>query len=284
MQQRLLERLPVGRRPAGGDFAWACAAVGARQKFAELEGEAFGGSYAAAAGWMEKQAGDATAFIVIFSRGDGMESFLTALPENVRALPMAGGAAAREAGSASGTTTPAAGDVAVFAITEGKWEAVSLRGHFAVGEGFRCSGTDPRRFEQAEVAGETRGAADFLAEQREVHGLREDDWDRLAIIGSDGLVRHLHALGETVGCGADLPASRQVRLALFDEERAAGEVVSAVNERSLVFGCAGLHGLFAKGRPWETTAATTYLYGELASAERQPQFANLTFALLRRIL
>jgi len=134
------------------------------------------------------------------------------------------------------------------------------------------------------IAGEMRAAADFLAEQRESYGLREDDWDRLAIIGDDGLVRHLHAQGGTIGCGADLPRSRKVRLALFDEDRALGEIVSAVNGRSLVFGCAGLHGLFSKSRPWESTADTTYLYGELVTAGQQPHFANLTFALLRRIL
>lgn len=284
MQRRVLERRPIGWSAAGREFAWACAAADAPEKFAELMGTAFGGTYAAAAEWMKSQIVTTSAFVLIFSRGEGIETFLTALPEAVRATPMAGGAAAREAGSESGMTAPTGEDVAVFAITEGMWEAVSLRGHFAVGEGFRCCGIDPRRFAEVEIAGRVRGASGFLADQRKSYGLREEDWDRLAIIGDDGLVRHLHAQGGTIVCGANLPGSRTVRLALFDEDRAVGEIMSAVNGRSLVFGCAGLHGLFTKGRPWESRAATTYLYGEIATAEKQPYFTNLTFALLRRTL
>lgn len=284
MQRRVLERRPIGWSAAGREFGWACAAADAPEKFAELMGNAFGGSYAAAAEWMQSQSGNATAFVVILSRGEGMEDFLVALSEEVRAIPMAGGAAAREAGQALGMTMPTGEDVAVFAITEGIWEAVSLCGHFAVGEGFRCCGIDPRRFAEIEIAGRVRGASGFLADQRKSYGLREDDWDRLAIIGDDGLVRHLHAQGGTIVCGANLPGSRTVRLALFDENRAVGEIMSAVNGGSLVFGCAGLHGLFSKGRPWESTASTTYLYGEIATAEKQPYFTNLTFALLRRTL
>lgn len=124
-------------------------------------------------------------------------------------------------------------------------------------------------------------AWDFLKRAGETHGLADDDWDRLALISNECVMIHLHDAGDGVGCGTHLPASRLVRLAVFDEARGRDAILAVCRPGSLVFGCAGLHGLFASGRPWESTAPTTYLFGELAVPDGQPRFANLTFSLLQ---
>jgi hypothetical protein len=281
--RQTLTALPPGHQPAPAGFSWACAAAREPLDFASLTGETFGGTYADAAAWMCRQLGRARAFIILFARGDGMEPFLAGLDPQVRRIPMAGGAAARMAGLANGAVFPAAEDVAVFAVTEGKWDCVAVTAHFPAGAVIRCAGSDPRRFSEILSEGKSHSAHRFLAAARLAHGLSANDWDRLALITPEGTIIHLHDAGETVGCGTHLPDSREARLAIFDEARGREAILASTTPATLAFGCAGLHGLFASGKPWETLIPATYLYGELAVFAGGPAFSNLTFALLRRL-
>jgi hypothetical protein len=271
---------PVGQVSSVGDFGWACFAAKEARSFAGLRGAIFGGSYAEAIAWMNGQLPGVRAFVVIFARGEGMEGFLAGLPPAVASVPMAGGAAARAGGP--GFTHPTAEDVAVFAITEGQWQAVSVISHFPKGEAFRCLGDDPRRFSAIMTHEGTVGVGDHLRKARAAFGLAPDDWDRLALITDDGIVLHLHEDRETVVSGADLPASREVRLALFDFHRGKEAILARAKPGALAFGCAGLFGLFGEERPWEALMPATYLFGEIANANGIPRFANLTFSLLIR--
>jgi hypothetical protein len=74
-----------------------------------------------------------------------------------------------------------------------------------------------------------------------------------------------------------------VRLVVFDSGLGIEALRARINPRSLLFGCAGLHGLFENNRPWEQWAPTTYLFGEVANLNKQPRFSNLTFSVLQRI-
>ncbi|MFZ4599919.1 MAG: hypothetical protein ACOYNN_14845 [Terrimicrobiaceae bacterium] len=272
---------PLGEISPIGDFGWACLAAQEVRRFTDLEGTAFGGSYAEASAWMAGQRPKARAFVVIFTGAEGMEGFLDGLPSEVASLPMAGGAAAR--GSGPGFTHPRAQDVAVLAIMEREWQALSVAAHFPAGDRFQCLGDDPRRFSTirtSETSEGTVGADGFFQNARVVYGLAPGDWDRLALVTDDGIVLHLHEEGGVVVSGANLPASREVRLALFDAARGREAILPHAAPGALAFGCAGLFGLFGDERPWEEFIPTTYLFGELAVGNKTPRFANLTFSLL----
>jgi hypothetical protein len=271
---------PIGHVSPSGDFGWACLAAKEARRFADLPGMIFGGSYAEASAWMRSQATEARAFVVIFTRGDGMEEFLGGLSSEVSALPMAGGAAARSSGP--GFTHPMAEDVAVLAITEGEWQAASVAAHFPAGDTLSCLGHDRRRFSMVRTGDGTVDAHEFLHTARAAHGLAPGDWDRLALVTNEGIVLHLHEEGGLVVSGADLPASREVRLALFDPSRGREAILAHASPETLAFGCAGLFELFGEDRPWEALMPTTYLFGELATTSASPRFANLTFSLLIR--
>jgi hypothetical protein len=271
---------PVGQVTSPGEFAWACFAAVERRAFGSFHGAVFGGSYAEASAWMAGQLPHVRAFVLIFTRGEGMERFLAGLPAEVASVPMAGGAAARANGAAAGFTHPAAQDLAVLALPEGRWEAVSISAHFPEGEAFDCPGNDPRKFSKVRAAHGSVGAGDFLRQASAAHGLAPDDWDRLALITEDGTMLHLHEDGDTIVSGADLPESRRVRLAFFDARRGSAAILAQARPGALAFGCAGLFGLFGTDRPWEAVMPTTYLFGELAVANGVPRFANLTFSLL----
>gem|GEM_PF-1488055 len=271
---------PVGQVSSVGDFGWSCYAARERRMFANLRGTVFGGSYAGASAWMVEQSSQARAFVLIFARAQGMEQFLSELPPQVSSIPMVGGAAARVSGAAFGFTHPLSEDIAVLAITEGEWRAVSIAAHFPDGDAFHCLGNDPRKFSAIQANGKTVGANDFLRKARAVRGLSLDDWDRLALITDDGIVLHLRGDRDTIVTGADLPLLRKVRLALFDQLRGREAILAKAKPGALAFGCAGLFGLFGVDRPWETTLPTTYLFGELTNVNGVPLFANLTFSIL----
>lgn len=273
---------PVGQVTSPGEFAWACFAAVERRAFGSFHGAVFGGSYAEASAWMASQLPHVRAFVLIFTRGEGMERFLAGLPAEVASVPMAGGAAARANVAATGFTHPAAQDLAVLALTEGSWEAVSISAHFPEGDAFECPGNDPRKFSEVRTAHGSFGAGDFLRQARAAHGLAPGDWDRLALVTNEGIVLHLHEEGGLVVSGADLPASREVRLALFDPSRGREAILAHASPETLAFGCAGLFELFGEDRPWEALMPTTYLFGELATTSASPRFANLTFSLLIR--
>jgi hypothetical protein len=279
---KLLGTLPVGHRQAACDFAWACHDAREVKPFASLQGEGFGGTYAEAASWMAKQHPIARAFILIFTAGTGMEKFLHELPAATASIPIVGGAAARS-GNAKGSTVPFAEDVAVFAISEGSWQAITVNAHFGSEEFFVCEAGDPRRFSLIRSGNETLLALDFFQRARERHLLSANDWDRLALMTRDGAVLHLHPKDGEVVCGTDLPGSREVRLVVFDSGLGIEALRASINPQSLLFGCAGLHGLFENNRPWEQCAPTTYLFGEIANLNKQPRFSNLTFSVLQRI-
>jgi len=273
---------PEGGQVPAGCFAWASHLAVEPARFSAFPGQAFGGSFDEAAEWMRACTPHTTAWIVIFRRGTGMEKFLADLPPEVAAIPMAGGATARDAGCDEGYAVPSGGDVAVFALREGKWESLALHAHAPTGKAFTCSGPAPRQIAWVESDGQRFPADEFFAAERRAHGLAKDDWDRLALISESGVMIHLHDAGDgLVGCGTNLPESGRFRIAVFDEERGRQVLTEALSPGALLFGCAGLHGLFQNGRPWEREFPSTYLYGEVASMAGCPGFSNLTFSILR---
>lgn len=93
MNRKSITVHPIGHTSPVGDFAWACFAAKEARRFADLQGNTFGGSYAEASDWMACQLPLARAFVVLFARGDGMEEFFGSLSSDVVSVPMAGGAA-----------------------------------------------------------------------------------------------------------------------------------------------------------------------------------------------
>lgn len=140
---------PAGHGEVIADFGWACSVTGQPAPFADLEGNAFGGSFDEARDWLARQADGMRALIVLLVRGDGMDQWLAELPLLIPGIPVAGGAAARSPGEARGVTFPAAPDVALFSIRESTWEARALTVHRPAGGWFVLAGDHPRRFTHA---------------------------------------------------------------------------------------------------------------------------------------
>lgn len=272
-----LQTFPAGYGEAIKDFSWACAVTGQPAPFADLKGNAFGGTFDEARDWLARQADGMCALVVILVRGDGMDQWLAEFPQVIPGIPVAGGAAARSPGEVRGLTFPAAPDVALFAIREGRWEGHALTAHRPAGGWFVLAGDDPRWFTHA---GEVP-LADILSGARREYGLSADDWDRVALTDREGIVYHLHTEGDVIVSGADLCASREVAVAVLDPQ-AVEEARRTLSPGDLVFGCAGLAGLAECGLPWADCGAFTALYGEIHYNNGTPRFSNLTLSVLHR--
>ena len=275
-----LSTFPPGQSAScTADYGWACAVAAQAGVFARLDGRSFGGTYAEATRWLADHRAEASALVAIFTRGDGMETWLAQLPEICPNLPIAGGAAARGNGCMHGETVPHAADVALFAVTEGIWRSTALTAHRPVGGFFALSGSSPRQFDR--IAGTNESLLEVLARVRRENGLAPDDWDRIALTDRDGVVYHLHPEGEAIVSGADLCASREVAPAVFNAA-ALDQARAALHGNCLVFGCAGLAGLQESGLPWPGCGAFTALYGEIHPGAFVPRFSNLTLSILER--
>lgn len=272
---------PPGQRAAcTAEFGWACALAGKPTTFSEMEGRVFGGTFSEAAQWLFEAGHDFRALVAVFTRGDGMETWLAQFPELCPNVPIVGGAAARGTGYVNGETLPHAADVALFGITEGTWRGTALTAHRPIGEFFKLAGSSPRRFDR--IAGKNESLPEVLSRVRQENGLPPDDWDRIALTDRDGVVYHLHPEGETIVSGADLSASREVAAAVFSAA-ALDQARAGLNDNCLVFGCAGLTGLKESGLPWPGCGTFTALCGEIHLGGKTPRFSNLTLSVLERL-
>lgn len=220
------------------------------------------------------------AFIFAFTRGQGMERFLAEVSALFPSVPSAGGAAFRPAADARGAVRPMAEEVAVLALGGKKWRVDSLLFHRIDEVALTVSGDDPRIFDTVESNGKTESAHAFFAEQFIRLQLKGTPWNRCGLLTAEGRLLHMAESGDAVQVSADLPASRQVHLAFFDEDYGRQQLEQSLRPESLVFGCAGLHGLISAPRTWESKHSTAYMYGEVVTLAQSAHFANLSVSVL----
>ncbi len=243
-----------------------------------LQGSVHRGSYADVAASLTELSESPRALIVLGLRGEGMEAFLAELPARLRKLPTVGGAVAREQLDGTGEIWPEAEDLLVFVLEEGSWQARSVSFHCGTGIRVRVPGSKARHLLHVEEEARLYEARDWFLSHAQALGVADQAWDRLAFLGRDGRILHASAGVEGIQLGADLPESRELELIRFDEAVGAA-ALQDLPGKSLIFGCAGLHGLISGERPWEQQPCA-YLYGEVLSLEQGPAFANLSFSLL----
>lgn len=271
--------------PPAEAFGWECArAIGFnRDRPVDLQSEVFAGTYQGAIAWLKENATKLKAAVFIFSRSEGMEEFFAEVRPLLTHIPSAGGAAARANGAAHGRVVPSSEDVIILGITEGKWESQPVLFHRPNGTKVVCAGNSKRSFVSVLCSGEKHDAITWFESQFSAWCATDSPWEKVALLDGEGRLLHMHVAGGSVAVSADLPAGREVEVALFDEAFGGEQLAEKIGSRSLVFGCAGLNAVLSDIRPWEKVAPTTYLYGEVVHLRSGPAFANLSFSLLNRV-
>lgn len=273
----------AGETLDGGTVAFESVAPGgpwSRDGGLALPGRAFAGTYEEVAAALNNGPAVPRGLILIFSPGVGMEAFLDSLRERFKSVPCAGGAAARAEISGRGFVYPQASDVVAIALETGDWKSQTIHFHRPTGKCLRVIPKTSRCFAEVEVDGVRHSARAFFENFFAEHGLRESVWDRCALLDSDGRLLHLSTPGEEIHCGADLPTDGCAEIALFDRSFGEAGLASAVHPGSLVFACAGLHGLLGGPCLPSVGHSSAHLYGEIVNTPTGPAFANLSVTIL----
>lgn len=219
------------------------------------------------------------ALVLLFTHGQGMEAFLDALQPKFAGVPTVGGAAARADVGGRGAVSPACRDVTALLLNEPGWVAETVLFHRPTGIRFVANGSEPRAIPTVLADGETVDARAFIESSAKAMGITEAPLDRVALIAEQGQLFHMSPGSSGINVSANLPASRELELAVFDDDYGQAGMAQAVTPGSIVFGCAGLHGLISGRRPWEQSPAA-YMYGEVVTLGDRAYFANLSMSIL----
>jgi hypothetical protein len=243
-----------------------------------FSGEVVAGSYADVLEQLRHISFIPQAAIILFSGGTGAEKFLQEWQKLFPAVPVTGGAAARGNGQERGELLPPAEDVGVLLLTEGSWQAETLKVHDVVGTAWQFRADGPRTIthlrRSASNSWETAAAA-FRAAQTK---LGRENTDCESITWSDVNGRNLHCsfAGEFLQSGADLPPDGQLLLRTISRAEAAKKLGQfCAQPNALVFGCAGLRSLLDAPFATGSDCLAGFLFGELVTLAGQPQFGNL---------
>lgn len=249
-----------------------------------VRGEVLSGTYATVLAQLEKLAWKPAAAIVLFSQAVGMETFLKQWQDLLPGVPVAGGGAARGAGQVRGELLPTAEEVAVLLLAEGTWRTESLNVHeHGRGVEFRATGLRTLTHLREDPASDWVAAADYFRICQAGCGRAEGDCESITFSDVGGRNVHVSFDGDRLNTGADLPADGRLVLRTVTRPEVAGQLAGfCATPNALVFGCAGLRGLLDAPLTVAEGTLASFMFGELVTLNRQPQFGNLMASRLMR--
>lgn len=219
------------------------------------------------------------AAVMFFAKAPGMEAFLRQVCRLLPGIPWGGGGAAKSPTAGSGELLPAAKDVAMLLIRDGRYDFKNVWSNVHDDTGrkvsFRAGG--PRTILSVRENSADRPAQDWYSSSRQALGYPVKSFENLALSANEGWNLHSSPEGEfALHTGADLPLNGELSVRCVDGKRATDRITEfCALESALVFGCAGLHSLLQ--RPVSTGRDTLagFLHGEVLTAGGSPRFANL---------
>jgi hypothetical protein len=229
--------------------------------------------------------GTAKAAVLIFTRAEGMESFLAGLRAQFAGLPIAGGAAARASGRPGEIAPGREGDVLTWFIDEGNWVSETLNVHEAKEIRYEFKAQGPRRIlELKSDGGAWEPAAEAFAGLQARFGVKDTDFESVTFSDLAGRNLHCSRSGQQLQCGSDLPTKDCVLVVRrTDELRAQASLQRFASEPgSLVFACAGLYGLLKERLLPAPGTLTGFMFGEVVTnPNHEVVFGNLMASRLR---
>ena len=248
-----------------------------------LPGEPVVGTYAAVWAHLDRMAWRPAAAILLFSHAQGIEAFLEKWNVRFAGVPVAGGGAALGEGQTAGELLPAAPDVAVLLIRDGRWQAETLNVHDRTGQALEFRADGPRTITHLREHDAYFPAATAFRALQAAYGLAKIDCESLTLCDTGGRNIHCRIDGEVLHTGADLPADGRLECRVVSRADAASRLAEfCAVPNALVFGCAGLRSLLDAPLPVAPGTLAGFMFGELVTIGGRPQFGNLMAARLVR--
>lgn len=240
----------------------------------ELEGTVFTGRYSEVLRDIAGFSPRVNAAIILFGNAGGENQFMKSICE-ILSCPMVGGGAAIDAESNRSALITGNGEVAVFLITDDRFdfhaETQCIHDHILG----TCSLVleDPRTI----ISINGKDAVLFLKEIKEKHGISVTDFEHLTLSDMHNINAHLSYVDGKIRSGRDLDEKMLLRYVshacVYERMRAFYDDPDAI-----IFGCAGLSGLLDK--PLDTNSLGLFLFGEVCTVGQTAFFGNLMLSKL----
>jgi len=221
--------------------------------------------------------------VVFFRKSMGMERFILKFTEILPDVPIIGGGAAIGEGQNMGDVIPLAEEVVLLAAAEGDFKLESLNIYDETDIRVEINKTSDREFDKVRLLpdGNWQPALDFLYQQKETRGIRQDDFESLTFHDHNRRNVHCSIKGDRIVSGADLPENGRLALCLVNRSEATLRLAEFMSkEQSLIIGCAGIRSLVQKPLITGNQSLAGFLFGELVTCKNQPMFGNLMLARL----
>lgn len=211
--------------------------------------------------------------IVLLGNAGNENEFVRALAEKTGA-PLVGGAAAINPVTGEKGLITGGGEAAVFLIDDSQYdfEVIGENIHIALSEHkVSYSGRWINEIDGCE-------AKEWLSNQKEKFGIKENDFEHLTLSDEYGINAHLSEVDGKIFSGRDLTETMYLRH--IDHNDVQDKIQKFYDDKdAVIFGCAGLKGILDSGLDCPGTGL--FMFGEVCTISGHSDFGNLMLSKLR---
>ncbi len=213
--------------------------------------------------------------IVLLGNAGEENKFISALQKKT-GIPLVGGAAATNPVTGEKGLITGGSEAAVFLINDSRchFEVISENIHNVLSE-HKVSylGRWVNTIDGYE-------AKEWLLNQKQKFGIKEDDFEHLTLSDEYGINAHLSEVDGKIFSGRDLTETMYLRYVAHDEVQSKIQKFYDDND-AIIFGCAGLKGILDGGL--NCCGMGLFMFGEVCTISGHSDFGNLMLSKLRVI-
>lgn len=221
-----------------------------------------------------------TLMIALFTRSEGVETFLNGLLAAMPGVPVAGGVAARALGAETGEISPAGSDVALFMSESGAFTTARRNTLEARGGIYEFDVESTRvlkRLRAPDMPWEDAQAV--LSKLKERYRVPVDDFVSITFSDNDGVNLHLRPEGDSLIAASNLPDKGYLHLRTSPRAAAASAIIEyAQMPNALLIGCSALKALINRPFSVPDTSTMVFLEGEVGDG----RLGNLMLVSVRK--
>jgi hypothetical protein len=220
--------------------------------------------------------------IAIFKKNEGVGLFINNFSLIMPGVILAGGIAA--IGNEHVNEELNSEEIRILAVSDGSFEIQSLNIYRKTGIEVEIKKTSDRDIDLLRIipGGSWQNGADFYVRQRKILNISDNNFESLTF--SDRNERNLHfsIAGNVLHSGADLPEDNILVMRNLIKNHVEEKVSDFISdERSLIFGCAGIRSLIEKPLLTGRNSLVGFMFGEIVNFDHKAAFGNLMLTKLK---
>jgi hypothetical protein len=248
----------------------------------ELQGSLLSGNYDEVLSALKSLGFKPKCCIAIFKKNEGVELFINNYSRIIPDVILAGGVAAFINEHGKEESKPE--EIRLLAVSEGSFKIESLNIYRKTGIEVEIKKISDRDFDLLRIipGGSWQNGADLYSRHRKILNIPGNNFESLTF--SDRNERNLHfsIAGNTLHSGADLPEDDILGMRHIINNKVEEKVSGFISdERSLIFGCAGIRSLIKKPLLTGRNSLAGFMFGEIVAFDNKAAFGNLMLTKIK---